>query len=468
MTDIKTLFDLQRAAFHRDMLPTAEVRRQRLIQLERMIGDNQDALIAAISEDFGNRSAQETKLIDIVMAIASIRHAKRKLKGWMRPRRLPTALHFLPSRNRLIRQPLGVVGIVAPWNYPLVLAIGPAIGALAAGNRVMIKPSEFTPRFSALLQELVGKSFPPEVMSVVTGGPEVAQAFTELPFDHLFFTGSTSVGRKVAQAAARNLTPVTLELGGKSPAIIDPSADLDRAAGSLAFSKLFNAGQTCVAPDYLLVPAGREEDLAQRIIRAARKLYPTLAGNGDYTSIVTTQHFGRLEKMAADAQLKGASLVTIDEREAVAGIAERKFPLTLVLGATPEMRVMQEEIFGPILPVLTYRTPDEAIELINRGDRPLALYWFGTNSARREAVLKGTLSGGVTINDCLWHVAQEEAPFGGVGASGMGSYHGEWGFRTFSKEKPVFHQSRLSSLPLLRPPYGRLAELMTALVEKIV
>jgi len=466
MNDLKALLDLQRAAFHQDMMPTAEVRRHRLIQLERMIEDNEEALIAAISEDFGNRSAQETKLIDILMAIAGIRHAKRKLKGWMKQRRLPTALQFLPSRNRLIRQPLGVVGIVAPWNYPLILAIGPAIGALAAGNRVMIKPSEFTPRFSALLQKLVGESFSPEVMAVATGGPEVAEAFTQLPFDHLFFTGSTAVGRKVAEAAARNLTPVTLELGGKSPAIIDPSADLGRTADSLAFSKLFNAGQTCVAPDYLLVPAGSEEDLARRIIASAQKLYPALAGNKDYTSIVTGQHFDRLESIATEATLKGARLVTSGDHEAAA--VERKFPLTLVLGATPEMRVMKEEIFGPILPILTYRAPEEALDIVNRGDRPLALYWYGSNAVRREAVLNGTLSGGVTINDCLWHVAQEEAPFGGVGASGMGSYHGEWGFRTFSKEKPVFHQSRLSALPLLRPPYGRLAKLMTAIVEKIV
>jgi coniferyl-aldehyde dehydrogenase len=462
--DVANLLQLQREAFHRDIEPNLDARKRRLSRLLRMVEDSSQEIIAAVAADFGHRAHQETRLIDLLMVKGGIKHAKRHLKGWMRQRRLPTALHFLPGRNRLMRQPLGCVGIVAPWNYPLLLSIGPAISALAAGNRVIIKPSELTPRFSELLHRIVAESFEPDLMAVVTGDAKVGEEFVAQPFDHLFFTGSTQIGRVVAQAAARNLTPVTLELGGKSPVIVDRSANLDRAAGAIAFTKLMNAGQTCVAPDYLFVPKELCDAFIGKLLDAADKMYPSVVDNDDFTSIVSQRHFDRLQAMVEDAAGKGARIVTRDTSDS----RTRKFPATLILGATAEMRVMQEEIFGPILPVLTYDQPEQAIEHINRHERPLALYWFGSHRGRRAKILGNTISGGVSINDCAWHVAQEDAPFGGVGASGQGAYHGEWGFRTFSKEKPVFHQSILSSLPLLRPPYGKLFDLLLGLVGRII
>jgi coniferyl-aldehyde dehydrogenase len=366
-----------------------------------------------------------------------------------------------------MRQPLGVVGIVAPWNYPYQLALAPAVAAIAAGNRVMIKPSELTPRFSELLQRVVAEFFAEAELAVVIGDAQIGRVFSELPFDHLFFTGSTAVGRMVAQAAAKNLTPVTLELGGKSPAILDPSSDLATVAPRLAFGKLLNAGQTCIAPDYAFVPNDRIDAFVEHMQRSVAKMYPHLAANPDYTSIVNDRHFARLQGLLEDARAKGARIVTINPAGETFDPAGRKQPPVLVLGATPEMRLMQEEIFGPILPVLGYDRIEEAIAYINRHDRPLALYWFGADGASRDKVLCQTISGGVTLNDCIWHIAQEDQPFGGVGASGTGSYHGEWGFRTFSKEKPVFIQPRLNGMFLMYPPFGKTFERMLALLRRI-
>jgi coniferyl-aldehyde dehydrogenase len=362
-----------------------------------------------------------------------------------------------------MRQPLGVVGIVSPWNYPYYLAMEPAVAALAAGNRVLIKPSELTPATSALMARLVSEHFRPEEMLVITGDAEVGKAFTALPFDHLFFTGSTAVGRHVAQAAAKNLTPVTLELGGKSPAIVDRSADLALTASRLAFGKLFNAGQTCVAPDYLLVPRELVEPLAQQILASMRRMYPRIAGNPDYTSIATPRHFARLQALLDDAAQRGARVLrTHDERP-----DDRRLVPALLLDVPADAQIMQEEIFGPLLPILAYDQPDEALAHVNRGDRPLALYWFGSDRAARDRVMRETHAGGVTINDCLWHLGQQEQPFGGVGASGMGAYHGEWGFRTFSKEKPLFIQSRFAGTKLFQPPYGATFERLLGLLKKL-
>lgn len=381
-------------------------------------------------------------------------------------RRLPTAMKFWPARNRLLRQPLGVIGIVSPWNYPLNLALCPAVGALAAGNRAMIKPSELTPRISETLAHMIADAFPDDEMAVVVGDAEIGRAFVELPFDHLLFTGSTEVGRSVAQAAAKNLTPVTLELGGKSPAIIDASADMALAATRIAYTKLFNAGQTCIAPDYVLVPEGREEALVAALNAAVAAQYPKLAGNADYTSIVSDRHFARLKSLVEDASALGGRIVELATAGTGGGPVRRLFPPTLVLGATDSMKAMKEEIFGPILPVLTYRDIDEALARINSGARPLALYWFGENRGRRDRVVRNTISGGVTINDCMMHFAQEDAPFGGVGASGQGAYHGEYGFLTFSKEKPIHLQSRLSGLKLLYPPYGKTFDRVAGLLKR--
>jgi coniferyl-aldehyde dehydrogenase len=389
-----------------------------------------------------------------MLVLSEIRHAGKHLKRWMAPQRVSTTLQFAPASNRLIPQPLGVVGIIAPWNYPLQLTLAPAVAALAAGNRVMIKPSELVPRFSALLKEVIAQKF--DVTEIVVTGieEEIAKAFAALPFDHLMFTGSTRVGRLVAEAAGRNLTPVTLELGGKSPAIVDRSADLDQAAERIAYGKLFNAGQTCIAPDYALVPEASVRDFAERLQGHMRRMFGTDPANKDYTSIVSDRHYARLDGLVADAAAKGATILQAAKPDDPAWKSGRKYPPAIIIGATPEMSVMQEEIFGPLLPVLGYRDAAEPIAYINAHDRPLALYWFGRNNAARDEVLARTVSGGVTVNDCLFHFAQINQPMGGVGASGSGAYHGEWGFRTLTKLKPVFYRSPLNRLADLYPPYG--------------
>jgi coniferyl-aldehyde dehydrogenase len=330
----------------------------------------------------------------------------------------------------------------------------------------MLKPSELTPTFSGLLRGIVAEFFSPEEFVVVVGDVPVGRAFSKLPFDHLFFTGSTSIGRQIALAAAENLTPVTLELGGKSPAIVDADCDLSLVAPRIAFGKLLNAGQTCVAPDYMLVPRARVDEFVAAFKAAAAKMYPTVVANGDYTSIVSERHWQRLNRLIEDATARGATAIRVAPAGEEAGAATRKIAPTLLTGVNDEMAVMQEEIFGPLLPVLPYDTLDDAIAYVNRHPRPLALYWFGTDRAHRDAVLHRTISGGVTINDACWHVAQENLPFGGVGASGSGSYHGEHGFRTFSKEKPVLHQARFNGFGQFRPPYGRQFEKMIALLKR--
>jgi coniferyl-aldehyde dehydrogenase len=457
------VLEQQRIAFDRERLPTLARRRDRLERLRRMTSENAEALAQAMSQDFGHRSRHESLLADLFTVESGIRHALRHLKRWAAVRRAPTALHFLPAGNRLMPQPLGVVGIVSPWNYPYYLAMAPALAALAAGNRVMIKPSELTPATSSLMARLVAEHFAPDEMTVITGDAEVGKAFTELPFDHLFFTGSTAVGRHVALAAAQHLTPVTLELGGKSPAIVDRSADLALTAERLAFGKLLNAGQTCVAPDYVLAPQELVRPLADAIVAAMRRLYPRIAGNPDYTAIVSARHHARLRGLLDDARARGATLMpTHDEHP-----DDRRLVPTLLLGTTPEMAVMREEIFGPLLPIVPYGHASEAIAHVNAGDRPLALYWFGDDRAAREDVLARTLAGGVTVNDCIWHLGQEDQPFGGVGASGMGAYHGVWGFNTFSKLKPVFVQSRFAGTRLFHPPYGKTFDRLLGLLKKI-
>ena len=462
---MREALSLQRGAFALEMNPPLAVRLDRLDRLAAMTERIAPQLVEALSQDFGHRSSHVTRLADVMMVESAIRHTRRHLKRWMRTRRVPTPLAFMPAASRLMPQPLGVVGIVAPWNYPYQLAIGPAAAALAAGNRVMIKPSELTPRCSELLRQAVAESFAPEELTVITGDAEAGKAFVSLPFDHLLFTGSTAVGRQVALAAAANLTPVTLELGGKSPAILSPDCDLRQAATSLALGKMFNAGQTCIAPDYVAVPRALVEPFTAAMAEAMNRLYPDLANNLDATSIVSDRHFERLQALQDDARERGARIVPLAP-DAPAR-APRLMRPALVLDVNDDMRIMREEIFGPLLPVLPYDSLDEVIGHVNRHDRPLALYWYGRDARARERVLRETISGGVTINDCMWHFGQEELPFGGVGASGMGAYHGEAGFRTFSQFKPVFHQSRLSGVPMLYPPYGRMFEFMAKVLRVI-
>lgn len=444
------LFELSRT----QPAPALGERLDRLARLRAAVSENEARFEQAISADFGHRSSTETAIAETMLVLGEIKHAAKSLKKWMTPQRVSTTLQFMPAKNRLIPQPVGVVGIIAPWNYPLQLTLAPAVAALAAGNRVMIKPSELVPRFSALLQEIIAGKFDASEMVVTGIDDDIARAFASLPFDHLMFTGSTRVGRLVAEAAGRNLTPVTLELGGKSPAIVDRSADLGEAAERIAYGKLLNAGQTCIAPDYALVPEDQVQDFAGKLEASMRRMFGTDPDNKDYTSIVSDRHYARLESLVADATAKGARIVQPAKPDDAAWKSKRKFPPTIILGATPEMTVMQEEIFGPLLPVVGYRDAAEPVSYINARDRPLALYWFGKDNAARDEVLARTVSGGVTVNDCLFHFAQANQPMGGIGASGSGAYHGEWGFKTMSKLKPVFYRSPFNRLADLYPPYG--------------
>lgn len=466
-----TMHDLlqrQRAAFQREMHPSREVRLDRLARLERLIDATAEAEFAdAISQDFGNRSRVETVVAEILFTRTAIKQARRHLRSWMKPRRVSTGLAYLPGRSRLMRQPLGVVGIISPWNYPLQLALAPLVGVLAAGNRALLKPSELTPRLSELLQRRIASAFADDEVAVITGDADVGKTFSALPFDHLVFTGSTAVGRIVAQVAAKNLTPVTLELGGKSPAIVDASADLARTAERLVFGKLLNAGQTCIAPDYVLVPGTQRGALVDALRTAATRMYPTIHGNPDYTSIVSERHYRRLRELVEDARARGAHVVELVPTDEASDPTSRQLVPTLLLDVDDSMRVMQEEIFGPLLPIVVADSTRAAIDHVNARDRPLALYWFGEDRVARDQVLSNTISGGVTVNDTLLHIAQEGLPFGGVGPSGQGHYHGEFGFRQFSKEKPVFYQSRLSGVPLLYPPYGAFTQRMMKVLAKL-
>lgn len=425
-----------------------------LNRLENLLRENVDAIARAIDQDFGGRSAHETQLLEFFPSLESIKHARGNLRGWMRPRRAFASLWFMPARTEIRPQPLGVVGIIVPWNYPVLLAVEPLVGALAAGNHAMVKMSELTPRTGDLFAVLVAKYFPRGEVAVVNGGPETGKAFACLPFDHLLFTGSTSVGRQVMQSAAANLTPVTLELGGKSPVIVAEDFPIELAAERILFGKCLNAGQTCIAPDYVLVPQDKVEGFVAAAKSAVARLYPTLGANPDYTSIVNERHHQRLAGYLDEARAQGAQLHELNPAgEDLAGT--RKLAPTLVTGAADNLRVMQDEIFGPVLPVLPYATLDDAIAYVNARPRPLALYVFSHDGTTVSEVLDRTIAGGVSVNETILHISQDHLPFGGVGPSGMGHYHGRFGFDTFSKLKPVFRQSRLNGLTLFHPPFGK-------------
>ena len=451
------LLSLQRQAFLRAGAPAFGQRKADIKKLMEAVKKEAGAIAAAISADFGSRSRHETLLADVWPVLASARYTLRHLSLWMKPKRVPVGLELLPASARILYQPLGVVGIISPWNYPFNLAIVPLIAALAAGNRVMLKPSELTPRTSEFMATFLGKLFPAEKIATVLGGPETGAAFAALPFDHLFYTGSTAVGRQVMLAAAQNLTPVTLELGGKSPCIVAPDAPLASAAESIASGKLLNAGQTCIAPDYVLVPQQRREALIGHLQDAIGKFYPSLSENPDYTAIINDRHYARIAGYIEEARRRGARIVEINPSNEALSAEGRKIAPTLLIDPPDDLAVMHDEIFGPVLPIVSYASLDEAIAYINARPRPLALYFFGPDRASREKVLSRTVSGGVTVNDTLLHVAAEGLPFGGVGPSGLGAYHGEYGFQTFSHRKSVFLQNPINGTALLRPPYGRLA-----------
>jgi coniferyl-aldehyde dehydrogenase len=463
LNDLTALFDAQRAAFARDPWPGAATRRDRLARVRAMLRD-ESAWVDAVERDFGHRSAHETRLAELYIVDAEARHAQRHVARWMRPQRVATPVQLWPGSARILRQPRGVVGIISPWNYPVQLALAPVVAALASGNRVLLKPSELTPATSALLAERAARHFAADELAVVLGDATLGSSFASLPFDHLFFTGSTAVGRQVAQAAARNLTPVTLELGGKSPAVFDRGADLARLAPRLMVGKLLNAGQTCIAPDYALVPHAEVDAFVAAVSDAAARLYPESSGANDYTAIVNERHRARLAGLLDDARKHGARIVEVAPAPRA---HDRQMAPVLVVGVDDRMAIMREEIFGPLLPVEAYDDVDDVIRRINARPHPLAMYWFGDDRARLERVLRETHAGGVTVNDTLWHFAHEGLPFGGVGASGSGAYHGEHGFRTFTHDKPVFTQARRSPSRLLHPPYGATFERLLRVLKRL-
>jgi coniferyl-aldehyde dehydrogenase len=450
----------QRAAFAHQP-PDVPRRIRALRALLKALRARREEFVQAVTEDFGGRARQETLLLEVFPVVDTIQHAIRHLPQWMRPRPAAAGWQFLPGRARVVYQPLGVVGVIGAWNYPLLLSLSPVVSALAAGNHAMLKPSELAPRTADLLARMVSDLFPADYVTVVTGGTETGAAFAALPFDHLLFTGSTRVGKLIMRSASEHLTPVTLELGGKSPALVHPDFPARTAAARIMAGKLYNAGQTCIAPDYVLVEEGAREEFVRLAAEAAATMYPRLADNPDFTRIVNRQHYQRLRGLVGDATQRGAEMLEVNPARESANEQNRVFLPTLLWNVSDQMTVMQEEIFGPVLPVVTYRSLDEAIEYVNARPRPLALYYFDRNSKRVEAVLARTTSGGVTVNDTIFHIAQNDLPFGGVGASGMGSYHGFDGFLTFSKKKGVFLQSRFTTLGMLRPPYGALARRVT-------
>lgn len=451
---MRRVFDLQQRSFAANPFPPREARKAALRALIDALRRHQDAIVAAVNADFGVRAPAETKLVEVMGPILEARHALSQLRRWMKPRRRHTELLFLGNAAWVEYQPKGVVGIIGTWNFPVYLTLGPLIAALAAGNRALIKFSEFSPRTTAALAAMLGECFEEDQVAVFGGDIAAAQAFTGLPFDHLIFTGSPRVGRQVMRAAAENLTPVTLELGGKSPAIVGPNANLRDAALRIAHGKAFNAGQICVAPDYALVPRGKSAEFAAAVNDAFGRLYPMVGGNVEYTSIITDHHAARLRGMLDDAKTRGATILCCGN-DAGTG---RQMPLHVVTNLNDDMQVMREEIFGPILPVLEYEHLDDALTFVRGRDRPLSMYVFGLSGADQDRVLNQIHAGGMTLNDWGWHVFQHDLPFGGIGNSGMGSYHGKEGFRELSHGKGVFKRRRWFPVGLFYPPYGNLVQ----------
>ena len=450
----------QRAAFTAALPEPMSVRRDRIDRAVALLIDYKDEFAKAVSADFGHRSTEQTLMTDIMPSVGALKHAKKHFEGWGRNERRKAMfpLGLLGAKAEVTYQPKGVVGVIAPWNFPVGMVMVPMAGILAAGNRAMIKPSEFTERVADVFAEAVPKYFAEDEIAVFTGGVEVGSAFSQLAFDHMIFTGATSVGKHIMRAAAENLVPVTLELGGKSPTFISRSADKKKAGERIAMGKMMNAGQICLAPDYLLVAKDQEADVIESVKAGVAAMYPSLLANDDYTSVVNGRNFERLQGYLADAKEKGAELIEVNPAgEDFGGSNGNKLPLTILRNVSDDMKVMQEEIFGPILPVMTYDTIDSAIDYVNAHDRPLGLYYFGSDQGEQQKVLDRTISGGVTINDVLFHNAMEDLPFGGVGPSGMGNYHGQDGFKTFSHARAVYRQSGMDIAKLsgFKPPYGK-------------
>jgi coniferyl-aldehyde dehydrogenase len=450
---LDSLFRAQKTAFAAEPMPTLEDRRAHLDSLRKALIAYRKRLAAAVSDDFGNRSVHET-YAELMSSVQGIRYARRHLRGWMKPSRRRAGLLMATTKSRVFYQPKGVAGIIVPWNYPLALSIGPLTCALAAGNRVMLKMSEATPRVNEVFKEVLASAFDEDRVAVILGDVAVGRSFASTAFDHLLFTGSTEVGRHVMRAASENLTPVTLELGGKSPTIVTDDVPMDMAAERICFGKAFNAGQTCVAPDYVLCPENRVDEFVRAFEQAFTKMYPDLHRNLDYTCIVNERQHRRLLGYLDDARAMGAEVIELNPGGQRVDPNTRKLPLQVVVNVKPGMRLMQEEIFGPILPVVPYGDIEEAIRFINERPRPLAINLFDTNPERRQRVIDATHSGGLCINDAVSHFIAEDLPFGGVGDSGMGHYHAYEGFLTFSHHKAVFSRPRLNTARPLYAPHG--------------
>lgn len=454
----------QKAAYRRQPMPTASQRVDDLNRLKAAIIKHSDDIVSAISMDFSNRAESETLLAEVFPLLDAIEYSKARIKRWMKPSKRKTPLTLLPAKIEVQYQPLGVIGIVVPWNFPVFLGLSPLVSALAAGNRAMIKMSEFAPRTAELVKQMLATCFEQDQVAVFTGEVDVSTEFTKLPFDHLVFTGATQVGKIVMRAAAENLTPVTLELGGKSPTIIHDSFPIEEAAERIAFGKGMNAGQICVSPDYIFVPRYKVNLFAHSFVNAISKAYPSLRTNDDYTAIISDRQLARLKSYIEDAREKGAEIITINPNdESFDGT--RKMPMTLILNTDETMLVEQEEIFGPILPIKAYDDIEDVVNYVNDRPRPLALYYFDWDKQRAKDLLTRTHSGGVCINDTLSHVMADDAPFGGIGPSGMGHYHGKEGFVNFSKAKTVVRKGRFDTIKYIAPPWNNpIHKLLTSML----
>ncbi|MCU1692612.1 MAG: coniferyl aldehyde dehydrogenase [Frankiales bacterium] len=460
--DLPALLHAQRASHLADGPPSAAVRQNRVDRLLAVMLDEAENLVEALDADYGSRSRTQSYLSDVLGPLPSIAHTRKHLEAWMRPTPVSAGpLRALGGRAWVQWQPLGVVGIISPWNFPVGLALVPAAAAFAAGNRVMLKLSELVPATTEVMQRALAREFDPTELVAVTGGPEVGQAFSSLPLDHLMLTGSTATGRHVMRAAADHLVPVTLELGGKCPVVAGPGADLQELSRRVLAVKAMNAGQLCLTPDHVFVEEHREDELVAALSKRFAQMYPTLLGNQDWSSVVNGAQHARLVGLREDARAKGARVVELNPAgEDFAGQqGAHKMPLTLLLDVRDDMAVMQEEVFGPLLPVLTYRQVEEVVQHVNAGEKPLAAYWFGPEGSERELFLERTCSGGVTLDDVVLHFTVEDLPFGGVGASGTGSYHGRTGFETFSHARSVLQAPRrVWPTSLMAAPYGPLVQ----------
>ncbi len=469
--EIRRLIDVQKRAHIQEGPMSAK---RRIDMIDRMIAalvDHQQDIVDALMADFGNRSRHATLATDVLSTITPLKHAKKHVKRWMRSSKRSSAfpLGLFGARTRVDYQPLGCVGNVVPWNFPFNLAFSPSGSIFAAGNRTIIKPSEFTPESAMLTKSIIEKYYDETEAAVVTGGPETGAIFSRMPFDHLLFTGATAIAHHIMRGAAENLVPVTLELGGKSPVLVSDSADMKKTAARVMMGKTLNAGQICLAPDYVMVPKDKVDEFVDEATRATETMFPTLRDNPDYTSVVNQRHFDRLNDYLDDARKKGAKIVEINpQNEDFTQQPHHKIPPTIIVEPEDDLKVMQEEIFGPILPVKSYETMDDAIAYVNDHERPLGLYYFGKDKAEENKVVTRTTSGGVSVNDVLSHIQQDDAPFGGVGPSGTGSYHGWEGFVNFSHAKTVFRQTPVEFLAgILRPPYNdKLIKMLGTMIKK--